>query len=113
MDDRDQAAESHRPGLRDHVLLGDPALEEAIREALAELDQPAVLAQVGVERDQPRLALGLLDQRLAVGADEPLAVLGRGGQVLGRLGDDELDRLAPSCESRPSSRVRTSSTARS
>ena len=40
-------------GLGDHVLLGDAALDEALREALAERDQPAVEVEVGVERDEP------------------------------------------------------------
>ena len=57
MHDRQEAREGHRPGLRDHVLLGDPALEEAVGEALAERDQAGVEHEVGVERDEPRLAL--------------------------------------------------------
>ena len=59
MADGEQAGERHRAGLRDHVLLGDPALEEALREALPERDEPGVEPQVAVERDEPRLALGL------------------------------------------------------
>ena len=91
---REKAGEGHRTGLRDHVLLGDAALEKTLREALAEFDQAGVLAQVGVERHQAGLALGLLHQLVTVGVDEPLPVLGHGRDVLRRIGVDQLDRVA-------------------
>ena len=93
MDDRQQPGERHRAGLRDHVLLGDPALVEALREALAEGDEAAVEPQVGIEDDEPGLLLRLLDDRPLVGAalDEHLALLRRRA-VLRRLRLDELDR---------------------
>ena len=60
--------------------------------ALAELDEAAVEAEVGVEGDEPGLALRLLDERLAVGGTSRCRVA-RGRAMLGRLGLDELDRL--------------------
>ena len=94
MDDRQETAERHRAGLRDHVLLGDPALEEAVGESLAEGDEAAVEAKVGVEGDEARLALRLLDDRALVGSalDESLP-LARRGAMLGRQRLDQLDRL--------------------
>ena len=56
----------------DHVLLGDPALEEAIR--VGELERPgaAVGRQVGVEHDEVGTLGPQLEQRLAVGLDDVL-----------------------------------------
>jgi hypothetical protein len=93
VDDRQQPGERHRAGLGNHVLLGDPALVEALREALAESDEAAVEPQVGVEDDEPGLLLRLLDDRPLVSAalDEHLALLRRRA-VLRGLRLDELDR---------------------
>ena len=95
-------AQRQRAGLRDHVLLGDPALDEALREALAERDQPAVEVQVGVERDEPRLALGGGRERLAVGGDELLRRGGRGAAR--RLALDRAARRRAGRRSRPAPR---------
>ena len=91
VDGGDQPGQRHRAGLRDHVLLGDPALEETVGIPLAEGDEPGVEAEVGVERDEPRLRGGRLEQRLAVGRDEPLPLLRR-RTVLRRLGLYQRDR---------------------
>ena len=53
-------AQCQRAGLADHVLLGDPAFDEALRESLAERDQSCVEVEVGVERYQPGLVHGRL-----------------------------------------------------
>ena len=90
MADGQKPCESHGAGLGNHVLLGDPALDEPVREAIPEGHQPAVENQVRVEGDEPRLALRLLDERLPVRGHEPL---GRAGGATGRrLLRDELHR---------------------
>ena len=65
----------HAGGHRDHVLLGDPVLDEPVRLRELERAHAAVGGQVGVEHDEARLARRELEQRLAV----------RGGDVLGRF----------------------------
>ena len=79
---------------------------------LAELDEPAVEAQVGVEGDEPRLSLRLLDQLLAVGGTSRCRSFGAepcsgGGASTSSIGP------RPSRSSRASSRALISSTASS
>ncbi len=90
MDGREQPRERHRAGLGDHVLLGDPALDEALGKALAKRDEARVEIEIGVERHEPGLLLGGVDECLAVGGDEPLR--GRRRRVDGPLLGGELGR---------------------
>ena len=57
---------------RDHVLLGDPVLDEAVGLGELERADAAVGGEIGVEHDEPRLARGELEQRLAVGGGDEL-----------------------------------------
>ncbi len=82
---RQEAAKRHAARLGDHVLLRDPALEEAVGKPLAKRDQAAVEDQVGVQHHQPRVAFGLAHERPRVGGHEALrcpgiAVSGRGSR---------------------------------
>ena len=51
---------------RDHVLLGDPALEEAFGIRQLERADPAVRREIGVEHDEVLVRRAELDERLAV-----------------------------------------------
>ena len=59
-------------GHRDHVLLGDPTLEKALRIRLLEPAHAAVGGEVRVEHDEGGVALGELDERLPVRLDDVL-----------------------------------------
>ena len=69
MHDWQHAASGHAPAVDTMSCSGDAALDEAIRVALRELHQPAVLHQVGVEHDQVSVAR-LAEQGLLVGGDQ-------------------------------------------
>ena len=91
--DRGQhASERKRPGLADHVLLGDPALDEAPGKRSRKGMRPHVEVEVGVERDEPRLAPGGVGERLAVGRDELLRA--RRSGALGDVGLGDLGLAA-------------------
>ena len=57
---------------RDHVLLGDPALEEPLGIGELERAHAAVRREVGVEDDEVLVARRELDELLAVGVDDVL-----------------------------------------
>ena len=102
------------PGLRDHVLLGDAALEEAVGEALPERDRARCRARRSASSATSRGSRSAAaDERLAVGGDEPLrARRGAGARAAPRsLERDRRRRRAP--PSRASSRATSSSSARS
>jgi hypothetical protein len=61
--------------LRNHVLLGNPALEEPIREGIPERKQSTVQEEVGVEYYEFGMLLPLLQERLGIGTDEALRLL--------------------------------------
>jgi hypothetical protein len=65
---------------RDHVLLGDPVLDEPVR--LGELERPdaTVRGEVGIEDYEARLTRGELEKGLAV----------RGSDVFRRLASGDL-----------------------
>ena len=71
---------------RDHVLLGDPALEETVRVRKLERPRAAVGGQVGIEDDEVVSLRAELEQRLAVGLDD----------VLRRVAEARLRRRATS-----------------
>ena len=75
VDDGQEPVTGHAGGHRDHVLLGDPVLDEPFRLCELERAHAAVGGEVGVEDDEARLPRGELEERLPV----------RGGDVL--LGD--------------------------
>ena len=71
MNDRQQPAKRHAAGLAHHVLLGDAALEEAIRETCSrERHQAHVENEVGVERDEVRPPRGRRKQRFGIGREQ-------------------------------------------
>ena len=113
MDDRQQPGERHRAGLRDHVLLGDPALEEAVGKRSRNVDEAAVEAQVGVEHDQARLLLGLLDERVAVGTAPAAAASCGAERCSGGSASTSSTAPRPDASSRAFSRAEISSTPRS
>ncbi len=67
--------EGHQPGAGDaggggdHVLLGDPELQEALGEAAGEADQPVGVLQVRGAGDHGMARLGQLDQRVGQGGE--------------------------------------------
>ena len=81
MHDRQHAGKRQPAGHADHVLLGDAAFEEALREPLGEGDQPHVLDEVGVERDQVRPPRRRRKQRLGIGREQRLGLCGGGGSM--------------------------------
>ena len=64
--DGQQAVARDPGGGRDHVLLGDPALDEPIRVRELEGADAAVGGEVGVEDDEALVRRGELDERVAV-----------------------------------------------
>ena len=73
-DDRAQPSHRESGGERHRVLLGDADIEEAIREALGELEEAGRRRHRGGDRDDPLVGLGCLAERLAedVGPVDPL-----------------------------------------
>ena len=84
--DRKEAAQRHGAGLGDHVLLGDAALDEAVRKLGPERHQARVQRQVAVKRDEVGAAPARVDQRPPVRVDQPL----RGGRRRGQVDFDLL-----------------------
>src|SRR6187401_32199 len=74
MHDREGASPGQPACHRHHVLLGNPALDEAIRILLREGHETAVLHEIRVEYHEVGVAVCLQQQRVAVGADEILCV---------------------------------------
>ena len=64
-DHRAQPAHRQSRRERDGVLLGDADVEEAIRKALRELEEPGGRCHRGGDRDDPLVFLGRLAQRFA------------------------------------------------
>ena len=73
VDDGQKAVAREPTGYGHHVLLGDAALEEALRIRLLEAAHATVGREVGVEHDERRIPGGQLDERLAVSVDDVLA----------------------------------------
>ncbi len=84
--DRQQAVAREAGRGRDHVLLGDPALDEAIRVRQLERTHAAVGGEVGVEDDQVLTLGSEADEFVAVRVDDVLvrhAGRARAGSRLG------------------------------
>ena len=90
VDDGQEPVPGHARGHRDHVLLGDPVLDEPAGLRELEPAHAAVGGQVGVEHHEPRLPRRELEQRLPVGRGDVL--LGDAGT--GRRGACTALRLA-------------------
>ena len=73
--DRTQAAHRHAGGRRHRVLLGDADVEAAVGEPVLERQQPGRARHRGGDRDDARVGLGFLDDRLG----ERLGVAGGDG----------------------------------
>ena len=72
VDDGQQPVARHSRSGGHHVLLGDPALDEAVRVGDLERTRAAVRGKVGVEHDEVTALRPELEQRLAVRLDNVL-----------------------------------------
>ena len=62
---RHLAAGGHAGGRRDHVLLGDAEVEEAVGMARLELDGPVGAGEIGGQHDDAGIAIGEIGELLA------------------------------------------------
>ena len=85
----DHAAGGHAGGGRDHVLLGDAEVEEALRMARLEFHRAVGGGEVGGQHDDARVAVGEVGELLA----EHEGRHRRGGRALDRAAVLELRRL--------------------
>ena len=86
VDHGQQSVACHAGRGRDHVLLGDPALDEPVRIRQLERAGAAVRGQVGIEDDEIGMLGPELEQRLAVGVDDVLRRSRRLGFARARAG---------------------------
>ena len=77
MHDRQQAFQRQTAGGGYHVLLGDAAFDESIRQRRLERFDTAVRQQIGIEDDDIRTSAGDLQQLVSVRHDQPFRVRGR------------------------------------
>ena len=100
-DDGTQAAHRESGCERHRVLLGDADIEEALREALREFQQPGRRCHRGGDRDDPLVGLGGLTERLAEDVGPVDALLDRGAAVrVERRDAMELVNLCPQLRDR-------------